>query len=310
LTNRPQKNRWSVDRRLEFIDFRLFWEGRINRSDLIDLFGISTPQASADLSHYQSLAKGNVVYDKQLKTYVAGKRFRARFFEPSAEQYLAQLRLMNAGVLSEDESWLTVLPQHSIVPALRRRLDAQALRLIIDAIRNRKALRVEYQSFTRPDPFRRWISPHALAFDGYRWHTRAWCEERKDFCDFVLSRILDIGESKPSEAGSLCDTGWQTEVILRIAPHPSIGDGARKALELDYGMTNGVLEVKTRVCLSGYLERHLDLDLDPTQVTPGRQQLVLLNRQEVQAARRAAGGPQVGLCEQDADTTDSDRCLR
>ena len=45
--------RWGQERRLEFIDFRLYWEGRINRSDLIDFFGISVPQASLDLAKYQ-----------------------------------------------------------------------------------------------------------------------------------------------------------------------------------------------------------------------------------------------------------------
>lgn len=52
--------RWGIERRLEFIDFRLFWEGRINRSDLTDQFGISTPQASADLARYQEMAPSNL----------------------------------------------------------------------------------------------------------------------------------------------------------------------------------------------------------------------------------------------------------
>jgi hypothetical protein len=297
LTLKSKKNRWSVERRLEFIDFRLYWDGRINRSDLVEVFGISTPQASADLSQYQELTKGNIVYDKHEKTYVAGKRYRPHFFEPSAEQYLAQLRLMNAGILSEGESWVAILPQHSIVPILRRRLEPQTLQLLLDAIRYRKALKVFYQSFTRPEALWRWISPHALAFDGYRWHARAWCEERKNFCDFVLGRILEISDSKPSEAGPMCDIGWQREVSLRIAPHPNASDGARRAIELDYGMVNGILEVTTRVCLSAYLERHLDLDLNSGKVTSGRQQLVLLNREEVYAARRAAGVPGPESCE-------------
>ena len=32
---------WGQQQRLEFIDFRLFWEGRLNRSDLMDFFGMS-----------------------------------------------------------------------------------------------------------------------------------------------------------------------------------------------------------------------------------------------------------------------------
>ncbi|MBC8270346.1 MAG: WYL domain-containing protein, partial [Rhodospirillaceae bacterium] len=56
--------RWVVERRLEFIEFRLFWEGHVNRSDLIDAFGISVNQASTDLNRYLGLAAENMVYDK------------------------------------------------------------------------------------------------------------------------------------------------------------------------------------------------------------------------------------------------------
>jgi len=49
--------RWSIERRLECIDFRLFWEGHINRSDLTDQFGISTPQTSADLAQLSPSTK-------------------------------------------------------------------------------------------------------------------------------------------------------------------------------------------------------------------------------------------------------------
>ena len=48
--------RWGVERRLEFIEFRLFWEGYVNRGDLIDVFGISVQQASTDLNRYLGLA--------------------------------------------------------------------------------------------------------------------------------------------------------------------------------------------------------------------------------------------------------------
>jgi hypothetical protein len=49
--------RWGVERRLEFIEFRLYWEGGINRSDIREFFGVSVPQASKDLSLYQEMAK-------------------------------------------------------------------------------------------------------------------------------------------------------------------------------------------------------------------------------------------------------------
>ena len=55
--------------RLEFIEWRLFWEGRLNRSDLEERFGISTPQASVDLRHYRKLAGANIEYDATQKRF-------------------------------------------------------------------------------------------------------------------------------------------------------------------------------------------------------------------------------------------------
>ena len=53
MTRKKDKQlNWGVERRYEFIEFRLFWQGRINRGDLMDAFGVSTQQASLDLNAY------------------------------------------------------------------------------------------------------------------------------------------------------------------------------------------------------------------------------------------------------------------
>ena len=39
-------NKWSRKRRIEFIDFRLSIDGKINRADLVDFFGISIDRKS------------------------------------------------------------------------------------------------------------------------------------------------------------------------------------------------------------------------------------------------------------------------
>ena len=67
--------RWGVEQRLEFIEFRLFWEGHVNRSDLMDHFGVSVNQASSDLNRYIAYAPDNMVYDKSARTYVLGAQF-------------------------------------------------------------------------------------------------------------------------------------------------------------------------------------------------------------------------------------------
>jgi predicted DNA-binding transcriptional regulator YafY len=279
------KPRWSVERRLEFIDFRMYWDGHVNRGDLVDHFGVSVPQASGDLSRYQEAAPENVVYDKSAKAYVSTPDFRPAFIQPSADAYLAELRLLSSGILSQELASVLQPPEFSVMPILRRRLDPEILRRVLQAVRGKLVLEVRYQSLSRPKPIWRWLAPHALGFDGFRWHIRAWCQTHSDYRDFVIARILEVRGTMPSEADPSTDQGWHRSVTLKIGPHPRLTDGAREAIELDYGMDNGMVAITTRACLSTYFERSLGLDLDPAQVPPDRQQLVLLNREEVERAR-------------------------
>ena len=95
--------KWGVERRLEFIEFRLFWEGSINRAALVETFGVSVPQASKDLALYQERAPGNMEYDTRAKRYVAAERFVLRFLEPDPYIYLSQLRAI-AEVYAQDDA--------------------------------------------------------------------------------------------------------------------------------------------------------------------------------------------------------------
>src|SRR5260370_379174 len=82
--------RWGVQRRLEFIDFRLFWYGRFNRRALTDTFGISPQQASADIRLYQDIAGPNLAYDSAQKSYQRAAEFKTAFMRDAAERYLLQ----------------------------------------------------------------------------------------------------------------------------------------------------------------------------------------------------------------------------
>lgn len=291
MTEPADALRWNVEQRLEFVEFRLFWEGYVNRSDLQEKFGISVPQASADLSRYQELAGQNLEYDKSRKAYVTTQAFKPLFYNSSARDYLTQLRLIADGVYTKEDTWCGWFPPFDVVPLVRRRAATGKLRKVLRAIRERLALYVRYQSVGREEPLWRWITPHALGFDGFRWHVRAWCHRNEDFRDFVLARMLEADKTKVHEINPAGDRGWHETVILLIGPHPDLEVGAKKAIELDYGMRNGLLEIKSRACLSWYLERHLGLDLDPSCVGPERQQIILLNRPEVQEARAKAKQP-------------------
>ena len=282
MTRKKSKQlNWSVERRYEFIEFRLFWQGRINRGDLMEAFGVSTQQASLDLNAYIEQAKRNLAYDKRLRTYLRGKHFKPKYLKPDAEEYFAQLRAVDQGLVSAEQSWISFFPSFGATPTPARGVSPETLRDVLAAIREPSALQVTYQSMSRPEPSARWIEPHALAFDGFRWHARAFCQNDQVFKDFLLSRIVEVGEQGPVTAEPNADEAWHTEIVLEIGPHPDLSDNQRRAIEMDYGMDEGRAQIAVRRALLFYALKRLGLDTDPAARRPQDQQIVLLNRDEV-----------------------------
>ena len=273
--------RWGVERRLEFIEFRLFWEGHVNRSDLIEAFGISVQQASADLNRYQGLAAANIFYDKSAKAYVRGSVFEPLFLQPDAGRYLSQLRSVAEGILDKADAWIGQFPNFDTAAAPSRAVTAATLRSVVASIRRSEAIEIKYQSLSRIEPMWRWVAPHAIGFDGFRWHARAFCEIDLTFKDFVLSRILNTRETRPSERSPEADADWQTQVVLQIGPHPELTETQKKVVGLDYGMRDGKAEISVRRALLYYTLKRLGLDTDPSARRPQDQQIVLLNASEL-----------------------------
>jgi len=271
--------RWGVERRLEFIEFRLFWEGRVNRSDLMGTFGVSINQASTDLNRYLGMAPNNMVYDKSARAYVRGDRFEPLFLKPDPASYLSQLRSISDGIVTQVETWVGQLPAFDKVHDPARGIDAGHLRAVLQAIHNGQAIEVEYQSLSSLDPRWRWIAPHAIAFDGFRWHARAWCFTDQCFKDFLLARILGTRDSRPSDVDRGQDADWHTMVTLEIGPHPGLSDAQKKVIALDYGMRNGKASITVRKAMLYYAIKRLGLDTDPSTRNPADQQIVLLNRE-------------------------------
>ncbi len=273
--------RWGVERRLEFIEFRLFWEGHVNRGDLMDAFGVSVNQASTDLNRYIGMAPDNMVYDKSARTYIRGSKFDALFLKPDASRYLSQLRSVADGILDRADAWIGQFPSYDSAPTPVRGVNAKTLRSVVAAIRRSEAIEAKYQSLSRPEPRWRWIAPHAIGFDGFRWHTRAFCLTDQSFKDFLLSRIIETRGTKPSEVDADGDADWNEQVTLEIGPHPELSDTQQKVIALDYGMRGGRAKILVRKALIYYALKRLGLDTDPTARRPQDQQIVLLNRAEI-----------------------------
>jgi hypothetical protein len=286
----PKKLGWGAERRLEFIEFQLAWEGGVRRSDIRRAFGVSEPQASNDLTEYQKRAPDNATYDLSGKRYVASSSFKPVFLNGGPSEYLLRLRSLAEGLVEPEDSWIGSPPDVDIVLTPAREMDAGCLRAVLDANRVRGSLEVRYQSMSRdrPEPVWRRITPHAFGFDGLRWHARAYCHQTERFKDFLLPRILG---SRALEEGGLWgdhDHLWQERFCLQITPHPELGAAQRSIVERDYGMTDGVACLDVRYAMLFYVLKRLGL-LDDPETKPARSQhIVVANKGETAAALKKA----------------------
>lgn len=279
MDNERSGLRWGIEQRLEFIEFRLFWQGHVNRGDLMGQFGVSVNQASADLNRYIGFAPDNMVYDKSARAYVRGTAFTPLFMQPDANHYFAYLKSVGDGTLAPEDSWIADLPPYASALTPVRGVNPVTLRSVVSAIRRAEAIEIRYQSLSSPDPRWRWIAPHAIVFDGFRWHTRAFCLMDRRFKDFLFSRMLEIRNSRTSEVSADEDRDWNTLVTLEVAPHPALSETQAKVIALDYGMRGGKAKIRVRRALLYYALRRLGLDTDPGARSPQDQQIVLLNRE-------------------------------
>lgn len=283
MIDSPQNDaslKWDTRQRLALLEATALWEGRVTTVSLIQLFGISRGQASKDFSLYHQQAPGNLVYDRNHKAYFPSDDFVPLFMRGTAEEYF---RLVEAGSLLGQSVVLPIVPTGVGVECLsppERKLDFRVLRLIHQAIREKRQFRASYQSLTSlAKPLT--LEPHTLVFNGFRWHIRAFSREHGDYRDFVLARFVSVPELDGSAAfGVDDDQDWQKIDSLLLAPHPGLSPQQQSVIADDFGMVDGQLNLQVRRALKLYVLRMLHLDME--HADPKVQQLVWLNSEDVQ----------------------------
>jgi hypothetical protein len=263
----PRPRPWGQDRRLEFIEFRLLWDGKINRGEVAEYFNISIQQASLDFAKYIDLAKHNMEYDRHEKVYRATENFKPLFLAPDTQTYLSEIQGLSAGTISRSVSFVGTRPPCDVVTLPVRRVRIEMLLPILWAIRDGTEIEMTYQSMRTPGPTRQWIAPHSLAFDGSRWHTRAWCHGTSRFRDFVLTRFQQIHGCRITRVNPQDDTDWQTFVVIDIEPNPNLTPSQRDSVVTDFGMQDGRLSKTIRRSLVSYFVRHLRIE-PPQEAQP------------------------------------------
>lgn len=265
----PQLNVFSQSQRdrLAFVELRIRFIGEIRRQDLVTRFSIQSAAATRDLALYKDLAPGNIDYDTKGKFYILGANFRP-LFDFSSERVLSWLtRGFGDGEPMQLTTWVdSETPSRLICPEL------DVLACVTRAIHLGCPLSVEYHSLSRGHASRE-IVPFALVDNGLRWHVRAFDRDTQEFRDFVITRItrpvVRKGQPVAPHEKSDQDIQWTRIVELELVPHP---DQPRpEIIEMDYGMRDGVLRMKLRAAIAGYILRKWSVDCSPDHSLRGHE---------------------------------------
>ncbi|GAA0855961.1 WYL domain-containing protein [Aliiglaciecola litoralis] len=277
--------------RLAFIDFSLQYFGHIARTDLIQRFKTGLAASTRDFTAYKELAPDNLTLVHQTKSYHRTDRFKP-IFKHDPEVILTSLSRgfgngISSGIQPSEQCFDAVRlihPDQTIIAALMR------------AIHNKQPIKCAYVSVSSGESTRV-IVPHAIVNNGHRWHVRAYDRKHQSFRDFVCTRftgITALQQSINTCEGRQYDQQWHQQIELNLIAHPSIPQP--KAIQMDYGMTDGKLQLKVRAALAAYLLRQWQVDCSKGHKFTGQGcQLALANLEVLKGVENTALAPGYAL---------------
>jgi len=274
--------------RLAFIDFLLMFKGSFSRSDLTTKFEMGMANATRDIAHYRELAPNNSEFDNPSKLYFQAKQFKP-LFEHDARKTLVKLanNITDGFDAIGDVNFPVDAPSQLNIP------DIFIVARLVQAIINKKSVNVIYTSLSSGSGARDLV-PHSIVDNGLRWHVRAFDRKSQSFRDFVITRVskVTIKESLiQSHEDKLEDHQWMRMMPLQLVPHPKNVQHST-AIQMDYGMANGVLDLNVRAALVGYLLRRWNVDCtEDAMLEGGEYQLWLRNRQTLYGAENLTLAP-------------------
>ncbi|QTO52774.1 WYL domain-containing protein [Duffyella gerundensis] len=234
--------------RLAYIDFRLYFFGDIGRPDLIERFRVAPAGATRDLALYREMVPHNITFDGSNKIYRIGQAF-SPLFEHVSQRVLSALALgFGDGVSGLMQA---LLPCESPAALSIPRMDILAA--ICRAIHVNRPVAIRYHSMSSGESARV-IVPFALIDTGLRWHVRAFDRKSGEFRDFVVTRIeapILLDEEPQANERQDNDNQWTHIVELDLVPHPSVE--RPDIIKMDYGMTDGLIRMRVRAAVVGYM---------------------------------------------------------
>lgn len=108
------------------------------------------------------------------------------------------------------------------------------------------------------------------------------------FKDFLLSRILDVGDTGEAKATPDDDHLWKEHLNVALMPNSKLAKSQRRVSALDYGIEGDRIEIPVRKALLFYFKKRLCLDVAEALDRPQEAPVVIKNANEFEAALKEA----------------------
>ncbi len=265
---------FSQRQRLAYIDFCLLFRGYFQRQELVNRFQTGLSAGTRDINLYKELAPQNLIYDTNAKRFVQSTQFTPLFeHDPATTLTKLANNITDGFDAIGDIDFPVEAPSQLNIP------DIYVVARLVQAILNKTSVSLIYTSLSNGSAARV-IVPHSIVDNGLRWHVRAFDRKSSTFRDFVITRIAKVSildeHIEPGEAIA-DDQQWNRMMPLHIVPHPH-NVSFPTAIEMDYGMEKGALQLEVRAAMAGYLLRRWNVDCTPqASLRGGEYQLYLEN---------------------------------
>lgn len=239
----------AVAERMAFIDFRLYYTGRVSRNDLSETFGLAEASATRVLRQYNLYRSHNMNHDRSEKVNVINKKEFIPLITVRAEEALEMLAYgFNKNRLNHKPT----IP-YARVGQTPNLLNPDNVALITRAIYEKRAVKCHYHSANGEHNYERFLVPLAILFDGRNWIFRAYDRSEPSeikFKHFNFYRVGTVKDADASDVGEQLshesidqDFQWNTNVPIALEIHPDLTEKEKETVRNDFGMSDGKNEL-------------------------------------------------------------------
>ncbi|MGR5076067.1 WYL domain-containing protein [Photobacterium swingsii] len=234
-----------ISARLAYVDFKLFFTGKVSRADLKGAFGIAEAAASRVLTEYSKLRPNN-------KTQKTNTIIRGTF--DSLIDFDAELALgMLANGFNSNKLFGVTELSYEKIGKIPNRLNLDDVAMITRAISGKYSTSCNYLSENSGNHERRTLVPLAIMYDGTSWMFRAFDRSEKSekkFKNFHFARIRNVVEEIDSKAAKqkenealVQDEHWNLRLPLILKLHASLSEKERQKVRTDFGIPDDKDEI-------------------------------------------------------------------